>query len=86
MFFCSSYLNNLDRIGLRDTDIAENQKNNSFIRSNLKSLVILILGFPLHVYGVINNYLPFEIPVFAAKKISKSIEYRGAVGMVGGMT
>jgi hypothetical protein len=29
--------------------------------------------------------LPFEIPGFLASKITKSIEFRGAIGMVGGM-
>jgi len=79
------YLNNLRQLGLRDTDIARNQKNRSFLLSNLEALLILVLGFPIYTYGLINNYLPFKIPSLIAKKISSSIEFRGAIGMVGGM-
>ncbi|MES2591652.1 MAG: lysophospholipid acyltransferase family protein [Bacteroidota bacterium] len=81
----NEYLNNLNRIGLKDIDIARNQKNTSFIGSNLKALFILILGFPVYLYGMLNNILPFEIPARAAKKISDSVEFTGAIGMVGGM-
>ncbi len=79
------YINNLDAVGLKDNDIARSQNSGSFIGSNLKAFFILISGFPVYIYGLINNYLPFEIPAAAAKKISSSIEFRGAIGMVGGM-
>jgi MFS family permease len=81
----NGYLNKLYQLGLRDTDINQNQQTDSFIASNLKALTILILGFPIYIYGLINNFLPFEIPSLLAKKISKSIEYRGAIMMVGGL-
>ncbi len=79
------YLNNINRLGLTDTDIVRNRKSSSFIRSNLKALLILVLGLPIYVYGLINNFLPFRIPGMVAKKVSKSIEFRGAISMVGGM-
>lgn len=79
------YLTNLNRLGLKDTDLARNQKSDSFFGSNLKALFILIAGFPIYVYGLINNYLPFEIPARIAKKVSSSIEFVGAIGMIGGM-
>ena len=47
--------------------------------------MIIILGFPFYVYGLINNYLTYFIPGRIAKIISNSIEYRGAISMVGGM-
>ncbi|MGZ6540067.1 MAG: hypothetical protein ACXVEB_16945, partial [Bacteroidia bacterium] len=50
-----------------------------------KAIVTILLGFPFYLYGLINNYLPFEIPGWIADKISKSIEFRGPIGMVGGM-
>lgn len=81
----NEYLNNLNRLGLTDTDIARNQRSGSFIRSNLKAFLIIILGFPVYVYGVINNILPFEIPGRLARKLSSSKEFVGAIGMVGGM-
>jgi 1-acyl-sn-glycerol-3-phosphate acyltransferase len=79
------YFENLKKLGLNDGDILNNQKNESFIFSNLKALFTIIIGFPFYLYGLINNFLPFEIPGFLASKITKSIEFRGAIGMVGGM-
>jgi 1-acyl-sn-glycerol-3-phosphate acyltransferase len=79
------YFNNLNLLGLDDIDLAKNQKNRSFFKSNIQALFTVIIGFPVYLYGLINNYLPFEIPGWLAKKISKSIEFRGAIGMVGGM-
>ncbi len=79
------YFNNLNQLGLNDEDIKTNEKNESFFLSNIKSLLIIVLGFPIYLYGLINNFLPFEIPGFIARKTTKSIEFRGAIGMVGGM-
>lgn len=79
------YFTNLNEIGLSDSDLNANEKSNSFFGSNLKSLLIMILGFPVWLFGAINNFLPFEIPGWIAGKISKEIEYKGAIGMVGGM-
>lgn len=84
-FRINDYLLNIRQSGLTDTDIARNQKSKSFITSNLKALFILVFGFPIYIYGLVNNFLPFEIPGLIAKKVSKSIEFRGAIGMVGGM-
>jgi hypothetical protein len=79
------YFNNLTLLGIHDIDIARSQKSRNFFSSNLQALVIIILGFPFYVYGLINNYLPFEIPGWIANKVSKSKEFRGPIGMVGGM-
>lgn len=79
------YFNDLNLLGLHDIDIAKNQKNSSLFKSNIQAVFTIIIGFPVYLYGLINNYLAFEIPGWIAKKISKSIEFRGAIGMVGGM-
>jgi 1-acyl-sn-glycerol-3-phosphate acyltransferase len=79
------YFDSLKKIGISDNDISDDRPGSSFIMSNLRYLFTIVLGFPFYVYGLINNYLPFEIPALAARKISSSIEFRGAIGMVGGM-
>ncbi len=81
----NEYLNNLNRLGLNDSDLEQNRQNKTLIRGSLKSFFTIILGFPVYVYGLINNYLPFEIPGLLTNKITKVIEYRGAIGMVLGM-
>jgi len=65
------YLNKLNQIGLTDSDMQQNQRNKSLISGGLKSILTLVLGFPIFVYGLINNYLPYEIPGRIAKKTIK---------------
>ncbi len=80
-----NYLKNLGELNLSDGDIAPKQNRKSFLISTLKSILILLFGAPIWIYGFINNFLPFEIPGWLADKISKQKEFRGAIGMVGGM-
>lgn len=80
----NEYLNNLNRIGLSDNDLNKDNKSKSIINNTIKALYTIILGFPVYVYGLINNYLPFEIPGLIAEKTVKQLEYRGPIAMVTG--
>jgi 1-acyl-sn-glycerol-3-phosphate acyltransferase len=78
------YLNNLNRLGLKDHDLNKDNKSQSFFSNTLKALFKIIFGFPIYLYGLINNYLPFEIPGIIAEKTIQQLEYRGPVAMVTG--
>ncbi|MCW3104286.1 MAG: hypothetical protein JWO09_2726 [Bacteroidetes bacterium] len=80
-----NYLSSLQELNIEDEDISRNRSNASFIGTNLRALLFLVLGFPVYFYGLINNFIPFEIPGFLAGKIAKSKDFRGAIGMVLGM-
>ena len=79
------YLNKLNQIGLSDFDLQQNQQNKSLISGSIKSFLTIVFGFPIFVYGLINNYLPFEIPGKIANKTIKRNEFKGAIVMVVGM-
>ena len=74
----NTYLKDLERISLTDGLIKGVEKKTPMIDSII-SFFYLIIGFPLFVYGTINNFLPFRIPGWAAPRISKSIEFRGPI-------
>jgi 1-acyl-sn-glycerol-3-phosphate acyltransferase len=78
------YLSSLDKLGISDEVIRKNNKQ-SFLTSNLLSIVYIVLGFPLFVYGWINNYIPYRIPGLVANKVSKEKEYHGPIAMVTGI-
>ena len=78
------YLNNVNRVGLTDKELNKQNKSKSILDNTLKALFTIIFGFPFYLYGVINNYLPFEIPGFIAEKTIRQLEYRGPVAMVTG--
>ena len=71
-FRMQEYLKNINKLGLTDNDIARNKQNSTFIGSNFKALLILIFGLPIYLYGLINNFLQFEIPGLLANKKSAS--------------
>ncbi|MCW3082964.1 MAG: hypothetical protein JWP12_330 [Bacteroidetes bacterium] len=77
-----NYFDQLHAFNIEDEDISRNRSNDSFFRSNTKSFLFLIIGFPFYLYGLINNYLPFEIPGLLSRKTK---DFRGAIGMVLGM-
>lgn len=79
------YFENLKNLGLTDADLKNKEGDDSFFWGNIRAVLTILFGFPFYLYGLINNFLPFEIPGFIARKTTKSIEFRGAIGMVGGM-
>lgn len=78
------YLKELELAGIEDKDLAKHQKKGSILSTGFQVTFLFLLGMPFYLYGLIHNFLPFEIPGWIAKRISKSIEFRGAIGMVGG--
>ncbi len=84
-FRISEFLNNLKTIDLKDEYLEEIKSTKSLTFNAIKSIIISIIGLPFYLFGLINNYLPFEIPGWIARKTSKTPEFIGAIGMVGGM-
>lgn len=80
----NEYLINLNRLGLTDNDLNKDNKSKSFLGNSFKAFCTIVVGFPLYLYGLINNFLPFQIPGIIAEKTIKQLEYRGPVAMVTG--
>jgi 1-acyl-sn-glycerol-3-phosphate acyltransferase len=60
------YENKIKKYGIKDRTIAHNTLNPmSFLLNSIVTLLLL----PLHVYGMILNYLPYGLPVYLARKI-----------------
>lgn len=73
-----SYLNDLEHLSLNDK-LIKGVKKTAPLFESIKSMCFLIIGFPLFVFGFINNFLPFKIPGWVAPRISKSREFYGAI-------
>ena len=54
------YINMLDRLNIKDEFLSTSQSKVTFFR-RIQSWLFLIIAFPLFVYGVIINYLPYKI-------------------------
>ena len=49
------------------------------------SVLGLVLCFPIHIYGMINNYLPYKIPVWFVNSKIKDITFHGSFKMAFGV-
>ncbi|MDX2305206.1 MAG: 1-acyl-sn-glycerol-3-phosphate acyltransferase [Microscillaceae bacterium] len=82
------YLRNLDRLNLSDEVFARKSPQNGIFRASLQTAFYFVLGFPLFLYGLINNYIPYIIPSKVASKVvqwSKAEEYTAPVMMITGI-
>lgn len=77
------YFRNLERLGLND-QLLMTTKNKSLMGRVGLAIMTILIGFPVYVYGLINNYIPFEIPSIIAEKAVSQREFKGPVAMVCG--
>lgn len=74
-----NYLADLKCYGIND-EALESQQHGS-----VTALLNLILGAPVWLYGVLNNYLPYILPSVVAKKATKEAEFVAPIMLVVGM-
>ncbi|QHT67760.1 glycerol acyltransferase [Rhodocytophaga rosea] len=80
----ADYTLNLKRLRLQDSAFAaEKQKNN--LLSVIASLVYIVFGFPLYLYGLLHNYIPYIIPSKVARLITKDEVYMAPIMMTTGI-
>lgn len=77
----SSYFWKVEELGLTDTAV---QQRRAGFNHRLSILFALILGFPVYIYGLIHNILPFRLASWIARKLVRQREFQGAIGMVSG--
>ena len=74
-----SYLTELRRHGLSDEALDDQR------RGSIAGLLNLVLGAPVWLYGVINNYLPYILPSAVARRATKEAEFVAPIMLVVGM-
>ena len=77
----TAYLNNLKRLGIRDTQI----RNDNLSLNKFSEYLFFILGFPLFVFGFMGNFIPFKIAEILAKKILVRADFIGSMKLGLGM-
>ncbi|QJX46731.1 hypothetical protein HMJ29_07175 [Hymenobacter taeanensis] len=80
-----SYLEKLRRHRLTDDALETRPAAGSRASRILSAGIRLVLGAPLFVYGVINNYIPYKIPALIAKRATKDAEFVAPIMLVTGM-
>jgi len=80
----NQYFSFLEKNKTRDHVVKKIHQSNSKLTWWLRSLV-MILGFPIFVYGWVNNFLANYIPAFIFKKMGLHPAYTSAVKILSGI-
>ena len=75
------YLKELKDLKIRDTQVRSSSISFEFIGK----MAYFIVGFPLFLYGLITNVIPFKLAEFISKKILIRDDFVGAINMAVGM-
>ena len=75
------YFLNLETLNISDKTIEKGGQAGNILQYFVKSIIILMLGFPIWLFGYINSFIPYRIPRFVALKITDSEAFYGALLM-----
>ncbi len=64
--------------GLKDHLVA-NYKPTNFTQKSILQLIALLIGFPFYLIGLLHNYLPYKLPSWLAKTLTKDAGYYPAM-------
>lgn len=73
------YFTALDRLNLNDHLLKNFSKSRSVFFRSAYTLAYLILGFPFWLFGFINNYLPYKLPYYIARRLTEKDAWYGAL-------
>ncbi|OIP03636.1 MAG: hypothetical protein CO118_08590 [Flavobacteriales bacterium CG_4_9_14_3_um_filter_32_8] len=75
------YFMNLQLINLSDKAIEKGNQLGNLWHYFFKSMFLLIIGFPIWLFGYIHSFIPYKIPRLIALKITDSEAFYGALLM-----
>jgi glycerol-3-phosphate O-acyltransferase / dihydroxyacetone phosphate acyltransferase len=81
----SDYAASLQRLRLTDEALQRSGAGRGRLERGLRTGLKVVLGFPVYLYGVINNYVPYKIPSMVARRATKEVEFVAPLMMVTGM-
>jgi len=77
------YLAKVEGLELRDELLSTAQGHRTITRRAF-GLLGVITGFPLYLWGVVNNFLAYRVPAHLVKFLGTSIEYLSTIKMLSG--
>ncbi|HRE73398.1 MAG TPA: lysophospholipid acyltransferase family protein [Flavobacteriales bacterium] len=78
------YFQMMERLNLEDRIIRGTDRKLPVMLQALFWVFYFVIGFPLFVFGAINNYLPYKIPYQIARLMKAEPQFVGAIMMVSG--
>lgn len=68
-----SYLLQLKRLRLHDALLGKGHQ--TLLRRSMAGMLLLLLGLPLYLYGLLHNYIPYIIPSRVARALTREEEW-----------
>jgi 1-acyl-sn-glycerol-3-phosphate acyltransferase len=81
----ADYTRNLKRLKLNDDVFDQEKKSRNSVLSIAASILYILIGFPVYLYGLITNYVPYIIPSKVARLITKDEVYMAPIMMTTGI-
>lgn len=76
-----NYFEKLKQSNISDRNIGGNQEKSNLFLSSLKSILKLIVGFPIWLIGMIHSFIPYNLTRVIALAITKEQAFYGALLM-----
>lgn len=64
----TAYKRKLKRLNLRDAMLQEKTVFSKILAGSAKKFILAVLGLPVALYGIVNNFFPHSIAIYSAKK------------------
>lgn len=74
-----NFTKGLDKLDLKSW-LLYKEKNSTFL-----PVLLLIIGLPIHLYGIINSYIPYKIPAAFVQKKVKDVHFHSSIKMAVGV-
>ncbi|HEY4800388.1 MAG TPA: 1-acyl-sn-glycerol-3-phosphate acyltransferase [Bacteroidia bacterium] len=79
------YFAQLAQIRTKDRMVRGYAERPFHLSSFIYYFLLLLVGFPFHLFGLINNYLPYKIAYTTADRVAKEVEFHATVNAVLGL-
>jgi glycerol-3-phosphate O-acyltransferase / dihydroxyacetone phosphate acyltransferase len=80
----SDYRTKLSSLRLRDHLLRKEHIENLSVKGYFRDMFFLIFGFPVHLYGLINHYIPYKISIKLTDKIVRNVEFHSSLNVAFG--
>lgn len=77
----NNYFSHLNKFKLNDAYVRDEIINRKTFPLLFPKIILLVFTFPLHVLGLLTNYIPYKLPYLLTKKIAKNIEFFSSVNI-----
>ncbi|MBC5994811.1 lysophospholipid acyltransferase family protein [Pontibacter cellulosilyticus] len=79
----SNYMLQLKRLELHDAVLGK--RHHDIIRRSIIGLLLMVLGIPVYLYGLVHNYIPYIIPSKVARAVTKEEEWYAPIMLTTGI-